>query len=111
MSCNICTTICSNHVISKDATGVHFERNKCSGCGKCVEHCPQCAIELKGINQSIEYVASELIKDHAYFGTDGGITFSGGEPMLQLDPLIALIKLLRQSGIKSIALDTAGHYP
>jgi pyruvate formate lyase activating enzyme len=57
----------------------------------------------------IEKLFRELIKDRAYFGSQGGITLSGGEVMLQIAAASALAKLLKEAGIH-VAIDTAGCY-
>jgi pyruvate formate lyase activating enzyme len=58
-----------------------------------------------------EYTADELfqviLKSRPYFGKKGGVTFSGGEPLLQARGLLPLFKKLKEAGIH-IALDTNG---
>ncbi len=58
-----------------------------------------------------EYTPEELVKrilrNKPYFGKQGGVTFSGGEPLLQIDFLLEVCRLLKKEGI-NIALDTAG---
>ena len=58
------------------------------------------------------YTADELIdkalKYRAYWGSKGGITVSGGEPLLQIDFLLELFKRARQKGIHT-TLDTSGN--
>ena len=60
---------------------------------------------------SIEISAEEILKKYkkylVYYGEDGGVTFSGGEPLLQSKFLLDAIKLLKQNNIH-IALDTSG---
>jgi pyruvate formate lyase activating enzyme len=109
MGCKICQNVCPQKVISKNENGISFDRPLCIACGTCVKECPNNAIELKGYNISIEKLADELAKDKAYFGQDGGITFSGGEVMIQPEAALALAKRLREKGLH-IAVDTAGHY-
>lgn len=61
--------------------------------------------------QSEEISATELVKKiekyKNYYGSDGGVTFSGGEPLLQPQFLLECLKLCKQKGINT-ALDTAG---
>ncbi len=84
-------------------------RSKCTLCGTCVEACPADARELVGRSMSIEEVIEEIEKDRLYFDeSGGGATFSGGEPMLQPDFLVALLRSCRERGIRT-AVDTAGH--
>ena len=52
-------------------------------------------------------LVSKIIRNKPYFGDKGGVTFSGGEPLLQIEFLIECSKLLKKEGI-NIALDTAG---
>jgi pyruvate formate lyase activating enzyme len=109
ISCNICQKVCPQKGISRNEKGINFNRALCQACGTCVRECPAAAIELKGEVMSVEKLASELLKDRAYFGTDGGVTLSGGEIMVQHEAALALASLLKAAGL-NIAIDTAGCY-
>ncbi len=52
-------------------------------------------------------IAGEILKYKNYFGKRGGLTVSGGEPLLQLDFLIELCGLMKKSGV-NVAIDTSG---
>lgn len=54
-----------------------------------------------------EKLVNKILRYKNYFGTDGGVTFSGGEPLLQPEFLIECLKLLKKNGIHT-ALDTSG---
>ena len=58
-------------------------------------------------NYTPEELVKKIIRNKPYFGKKGGVTFSGGEPLLQIDFLLECSKLLKKGGI-NIALDTAG---
>lgn len=60
-----------------------------------------------GREYTAEEVADQALKYRRYFGTRGGVTVSGGEPLLQLDFVIELFTLLKQKGIHT-CLDTSG---
>ena len=62
---------------------------------------------LKEKNFTSEEVVQKILRNKPYFKNGGGVTFSGGEPLLQLDFLIETCKLLKHENIH-IALDTAG---
>jgi len=109
MGCDICRKACPQKGISRDESGIRFNRPLCRACGTCVEACPNAAIELKGRTMPVEKLAAELLKDRAYFGADGGITLSGGEVMVQHRAALALARLLKSAGLH-IAIDTAGSY-
>ena len=53
-------------------------------------------------------LATKIIRNKNYFGSEGGVTFSGGEPLLQTDFLIEVCKLLKKENI-NICLDTSGN--
>ena len=107
IGCNICQKTCPQKGISRNEDGIRFNRTQCLACGTCAEACPASAIELKGKAIPVETLASELVKDRSYFGADGGVTFSGGEVMIQHDAALELARLLKNSGLH-IAIDTAG---
>ena len=58
-------------------------------------------------NMDAKTLADRIIRNKNYFAEEGGVTFSGGEPLLQADFVIEVCKLLKQENIH-IALDTAG---
>lgn len=97
VGCGTCRRVCP----SPDA---------CTLCGKCAVFCPKGAISLCGKRMDADEVMAEIEKDAAFFGEDGGVTFSGGECMLQPDFLEELIARCRVRGI-STAVDTAGCLP
>lgn len=81
----------------------------------CQYRCPYCHNpDTRPFDGGIEYSADEItekVKRYVeYFGTDGGVTVSGGEPLCQREFLISLFKKLKAEGI-STAIDTAGVRP
>lgn len=58
-------------------------------------------------NYSVDELADKILKNKEYFGEYGGVTFSGGEPLLQNEFLVNICKKLKNNNIH-IALDTCG---
>lgn len=107
IGCGLCVKTCEEGCLSLTAQGVQLCRSCCTACGECVEVCPTGAMECKGEEWDVDDLLAELIKDQAYFGQDGGITFSGGEALLQLEQVCYLLRQLKERGIHT-AIDTAG---
>jgi len=108
MHCGACVPGCP--------TGAHtfhdghhvFDRNCCSGCGKCADVCLAGALTLCGREVTAETVFAEVVREREFFlQSGGGVTLSGGEPLLYPDFAGALFRLLRENGIHT-ALDTCG---
>jgi pyruvate formate lyase activating enzyme len=80
-----------------------------SGCPLRCKYCHN--PEMWDINSGKEYTSIELLsiilKYKNYFGNDGGVTFSGGEPLLQSEFLLEVLKLCKENNINT-ALDTSG---
>ena len=126
--CNLRCAWCHNPESQAHDAQIMFYPDKCVGCGKCKEKCPHalekcdkcgtCAFycihgarELCGKEYSSSEVMSEVLKDTPYYeSSDGGVTFSGGECMLQIDFLCELLKECKEAGIHT-SVDTAGHIP
>ena len=71
----------------------------CVGCGACVAVCPQGCRRLCGQRVSAEALARELRKQESFFASyGGGITFSGGEPFVQAEPLCHLADAVHAAG-------------
>ncbi len=89
----------------------HYNLQKCDFCGKCEIFCPNDARKICGKEMTVEDVFTEIIKDKSFYeNSGGGVTFSGGECMLQVDFLVEILKKCKENGIHT-AVDTAGHIP
>lgn len=85
--------------------------SECTLCGKCTFYCPADARKVCGKEYTADEVFAEIIKDKPYYdNSGGGVTFSGGECMLQSDFLVEILKKCKEGGIHT-AVDTAGHIP
>lgn len=99
IGCGKCREVCPNHL------------KKCDFCGKCELFCAADARRICGKEYTVDEVLSEILKDKSFYETsDGGATFSGGECMLQIDFLCELLKKCKENGIHT-AVDTAGNVP
>lgn len=99
-NCGLCREVCTSP-------------DECSFCGKCGEVCPNKGIIISGKKTTAEDIFEIIYKDRAFYGkygdiNAGGVTFSGGECMLQIDFLSKLLKMCKKAEI-STAVDTAGH--
>jgi len=86
------------------------DKEPCIICGECVKNCPTEAREIVGYAYTVQEVYDQIQKDVAFYGEKGGVTFSGGECMTQIEPLAELLKMCKKSGIHT-AVDTAGYVP
>ena len=106
--CGLCVSACDAGAHSM-ANGQHsFDPQHCVHCGKCPEHCPNGALELIGNRVSTKDVFEEVQKDAVFYAASGGgITVSGGEPLMQSAFTAELLKLCKGVGIHT-AIETSG---
>ncbi|HVP22084.1 MAG TPA: glycyl-radical enzyme activating protein [Anaerolineaceae bacterium] len=108
IACETCISICPEGAISRIGDMFVTDRLKCTLCGTCVAACTSEARQIAGREMTVEQVLAEIAKDTAFFDeSGGGVTFSGGEALLQRDFLLALLKACKEKGIHT-ALDTSG---
>ena len=126
--CNLKCAWCHNPESQSAKPQMMFYKDKCTGCGKCKSVCPyhleQCELcgkctlycpvdarKVCGKEHTVDEVLKEVLKDKAFYETSGGgVTFSGGECMMQIDFLAEILKKCKENGIHT-AVDTAGHIP
>jgi len=107
--CNECVSVCPQDAISKDGNSIEIDKAKCDLCAKCEEVCVYEALEVVGREVAVQEVMDEIEKDKIFFDeSGGGITFSGGEPLMQVDFLEPLIKEIKKKNIH-VTLDTSGN--
>ncbi|MBO4298970.1 MAG: glycyl-radical enzyme activating protein, partial [Clostridia bacterium] len=97
------------HAMEDGAHRVRFDR--CRGRGECVAVCPARALTLYGEEVSVQDILPRLLEDRAFYeASGGGVTLSGGEPLMQADFAAALLRALKEAGVHT-ALDTSGFAP
>lgn len=89
----------------------HYNLEKCNLCGECVKYCPHDARKICGAEYTVDEVFEEVKKDKLFYETSGGgVTFSGGECVLQNEFLVQILKKCKENDIHT-AVDTAGDVP
>jgi pyruvate formate lyase activating enzyme len=88
----------------------HFDRAKCIGCGACADTCYAQALVLAGEIKSVDEVVEVVLRDRPFYETSGGgVTLSGGEPLLQLEFSAAILQRCRDEGLHT-AIETAANF-
>ena len=98
-NCGLCKSVCPNRLES------------CVECGECAKYCPNEARVLYGKDYTKEQLLDEIKRDKNFYDiSNGGVTFTGGECMLQVDFLKEVCLACKENGIHT-AIDTAGNVP
>ncbi|MEW6417518.1 MAG: glycyl-radical enzyme activating protein [Nitrospirota bacterium] len=109
IQCGDCMKVCNEDAVQLDTTG-RILREKCSVCGRCAEICPARALRVIGAYYSAGELVEILMKDRIFYETsNGGVTFSGGEPALYADYAGEVMKELKKNLIH-IAIQTSGMF-
>lgn len=110
--CQRCAAVCPAGVHKITEAGEHqIDYGKCARCGKCVEACLAKALKIFGRKMTTEEILEIVMKDMDFYEkSNGGLTVSGGEPMLQFPALLELLKAAKEKGLH-ICLDTCGQAP
>lgn len=111
VGCGKCLEACPN--------GAHFLqdgqhvllRERCEACGRCAETCYSQALTIVGERMSVERVMEEVLRDREFYRVSGGgVTLSGGEPALQAEFSHAILAASHAQGIHTV-VETAAHCP
>lgn len=107
--CGKCQLVCSQGVHKIQKNGMHaIDYSKCRCCEKCVENCPENALKIFGKKMSAQEILKTVLKDRDfYIRSGGGLTISGGEPMMQFPALLELVKEAKKKQLH-VCLDTCG---
>ena len=108
IGCGRCRNECECHVFTEQSHQVLFDQ--CTLCEKCVAKCPSEAISICGQKMTPDELLVKILSDKDFYGTDGGVTFSGGEPLLQADFIVEAARAAKKNGL-TVAVDTCGYVP
>jgi pyruvate formate lyase activating enzyme len=111
LRCGACAEACPEDAIRLEANGPVTDLARCEVCGLCTDACFSGARELAGREMTAVQVMASIERDRPFYDeSGGGVTFSGGEPLLQPEFLSELLRSCRSSEIHT-ALDTCGYAP
>lgn len=100
--CGLCVGVCSREALSvrPDVDKLLIDRQKCDVCGRCTEICSGGALSLVGREVEIDEVMEQILDDMPFYKeSGGGVTISGGEPLLQKKFVAELLSACRLAGI------------
>ncbi len=106
-----CIEVCPEDALTLTPNGIVTDNEKCTLCGLCADACPSKAIEMSGKlynpNELMELIERERVHMEQ---SGGGVTFSGGEPMMYPEFLIEMLRICGEHGLHR-AVDTCGYAP
>lgn len=100
IGCNTCVLTCPQQALQLTANGIRpVEGSTCLRCGRCAEECPTKALEMCGRAWTIDELMAEIEKERDVMtDSQGGVTLCGGEPLLQGEATLAVLKELGKRG-------------
>ena len=107
--CGICIDSCPEQALERTPQGIITNADRCAHCGHCVRVCPFEARERTLWKVDVSGLAQSIARDIPFYEqSGGGVTFSGGEPLCQPDFLLAMLAECAKLEIHR-AVDTSGH--
>lgn len=111
IGCGACISACPGGSLSEEGGAFRYDPSKCLRCGSCQAQCFTRSRKLSSAVMSLNTVYDQVMKDEVvYRRSGGGVTVSGGEPLLHIDFCTALLARIKASGVTT-AVETAGYVP
>ena len=108
IKCGKCVQNCPQKAIEEKNEELYFHRDQCIGCETCKQGCMQDAIDFSGVVKTVDEIVEMVLRDRDYYEeSGGGVTISGGECFVQFNGFLELIRKLKQEGLH-VAVETCG---
>lgn len=109
IGCDICKKVCPQNAITLIDGVYKIDIELCDNCGLCAEECYAESKRIVGKEMTVEEVIDEIMKDSSFYKrSGGGVTFSGGEPLMQPDFLLEILKECKRLKVNT-AIETSGY--
>lgn len=109
LGCGQCSVVC-RHGAANGKGSVRHDRLKCVACFNCVDSCPAGARKAAGKYYGVDELLRLLLRDLPFYrNSGGGVTLTGGEPMMQMELASALIRSLKENGVHTL-IETCGMF-
>ncbi|RGY80628.1 (2S)-3-sulfopropanediol dehydratase activating enzyme [Dorea sp. AM58-8] len=102
--CNACKNVCpvDGALCFEDGKLVKINRDICTNCMKCYQACPSDAIKAWGKEMTVDECMEIILKDRGYYEkSGGGVTVSGGDPVIQMDFVVELFRRCKEEKIQT----------
>lgn len=108
IGCGSCVEACPDSALQMTPDGIlPVDEAKCSLCGRCVEECPATALEMCGREWTMDDLMAEIEKERdIMLDSGGGVSLCGGEPLMQYEATLAILKELGARGFHRV-VDTS----
>ena len=106
MHCLSCVRACKQGGITCDGYKLRLHRDADEEWEQICDVCPTLALSMDSKEYDVDSCMKEILKDKVFFEHEGGVTFSGGEPFLQTDFLVSLLKACKKENIHT-AIETS----
>lgn len=108
IGCSDCVEHCPENALTLTNEGIITQVEACTLCGICAEVCPTKAMEMTGKLDTVDNIMKMIERETVFMDqSEGGVTFSGGEPLRQSEFLIELLDACGRNGIHR-TVDTSG---
>jgi glycyl-radical enzyme activating protein len=109
IGCLFCARMCERGGHRFEGGKHIFDRSGCIRCGECTKECYSQALEVAGKEMTVEEVVAEVKKDQAFYeNSGGGMTLSGGEPLMQFEFTREILKAAKAAGLHT-CMETCGY--
>jgi len=108
IQCGECVRACPKKALTLVDQRIVRDPELCDLCGICTEVCPTLALELVGEQMTPDQLMARIESDRVFFDeSGGGVTFSGGEPLMQPEFLLEMLQRCHAAGVHTV-VDTSG---
>ena len=105
--CTRCAQACPTGAIYVEDGALHWDKEKCTECFECVRVCPVGARQIEGEEYDVDTLVKKVARDKIFYKRGGGVTVSGGEPLMQADFVAAFLQACKEKEGLHTAIETS----